>query len=95
MIEDRSLFVQPEQSIKTEWIDIDRCLLGNRTRMDFAAIERSGRRYLQSGDGQIWPPPNGHWQGERFVICDGRHEYLALMALGKTKILVAWIEETA
>lgn len=93
-VNDRILHVQPGQIVKTQWIDIDCCRLGNRTRMDFAAIERSGRRYLQSGDCQIWPPIVGHWEGSRFVVCDGRHEYLALQALGREKIFVAWLEET-
>jgi hypothetical protein len=92
MTEDRSVFVQPDQRVKTEWIDIDRCRLGNRARMDFAAIERAGRQYVQAGDGQIWPPIVGHWADERFTVCDGRHEYLALLALGRERIFVAWIE---
>lgn len=92
MQEDRSLFVQPSQVVKTEWVDIDSCVMACRERMDFAAIERAGRRILQAGECQMWPPPYGHWSGTRFVICDGRHEYLASLALGRTKLFVAWLE---
>ena len=89
---DRSFVVQPNQVVETAWIDIDRCKLGNRTRMDFAAIERAGRELLQLGDGQNFPPVNGLWEdGERFVIYDGRHEYLAALALGRKKLLVTWL----
>lgn len=91
MTEDRSMMVQPDQIVKTGWIDIDVCRLGCRDRMDAAAIERAYRKYLQAGDCQVWPPVVGHWDGERFTVCDGRHEYLALLALGRTQIFVAWI----
>jgi hypothetical protein len=91
MIEDRSMNVRPDQVVTTDWIDIDDCKIGNRTRMDAAAIERAYRKYLQAGGCQIWPPIVGHWEGERFTVCDGRHEYLALLALGRTKIFVAWL----
>lgn len=93
MTEDRSLFVQPTQHVRTAWISIDRCRMGCRERMDFAAIERAGRRYVQAGECQMWPPVVGHWDGERFVVCDGRHEYLALLALGRDKLLVAWLAD--
>jgi hypothetical protein len=91
--EDRHLLVEPGRVIKTAWIHIDDCVLGCRERMDFAAIERAGRRQLQSGDCQWWPPPVGHWQGGRFVVCDGRHQLLALAALGHETVFVAWIED--
>lgn len=95
MVEDRALKIAPDSSVRTEWISIDRCVLGSRERMDFAAIERAGRRYLQAGDCQFWPPIVGHWTGERFTVCDGRHELLALMALGRERVFVAWIENKA
>lgn len=86
------MHVRPDQVVKTGWVSVDDCRLGCRERMDFAAIERAGRRYLQAGDTQLWPPPYGHWDGDRFVICDGRHEFLALLALGRTRVFVAWLE---
>jgi hypothetical protein len=60
--------------------------------MDFAAIERAGRKALQLSPCASWPPVYGHWENDRFVICDGRHEYLARLALGQEKIFVAWLE---
>jgi hypothetical protein len=86
------MFVQPSQIVKTAWISIDVCRMQCRERMDFAAIERAGRLFVNAGDCQMWPPIVGHWDGERFVICDGRHEYLALQALGRATIFVAWLE---
>ncbi|HWQ55675.1 MAG TPA: hypothetical protein VN442_18455 [Bryobacteraceae bacterium] len=90
-VEDRSLKVAPEQRVETAWVDIDACKLGCRERMDFAAIERAGRKNLQLGKCQTWPPIVGHWEGERFVVVDGRHEFLACLALGRERLFVAWI----
>ena len=92
MIEDRSMCVRPEQTVKTSWVSVDDCVLGNRERMDFAAIERAGRKLLQMGDCAPWPPIVGHWQKDRFVVCDGRHEFMASLALGREKVFVAWLE---
>lgn len=93
MTEDRSLSVRPSQVVKTAWISIDLCRLGNRTRMDFAAVERAGRKLLQLGECQSWPPIVGHWEGGGFVVCDGRHEYLACLALGRERVFVGWLED--
>ena len=71
---------------------MDACRLACRERMDCAAIERAYRRYLQAGGAQFWPPIVGRWEGERFAVLDGRHELLALMALGREKVFVAWTE---
>lgn len=92
MTEDRGFLVRPDQTVMTRWIDIDLCILGNRTRMDFAAIERAGRRLLLQGDCGSWPPVNGQWREDgRFVVHDGRHQYLAELALGRTAVFVAWL----
>lgn len=92
VMKDRNLVVPPQAIVKTAWVDVDVCRLGCRERMDFAAIERAGRELLQLAGGQMFPPVNGRWEGERFVVLDGRHEYLAALALGRTRVLVAWME---
>jgi hypothetical protein len=58
-------------------------------------VDRAFQRVLQLGDSSMWPCPNGHWDGERFVIEDGRHEYIASLMLGRTHLLVAWTEAWA
>jgi hypothetical protein len=93
VIEDRALYVQPTQIVRTAWIDIDDCVFGCRERMDCAAIERAYRKYLQLGDCQCWPPIVGHWTSSRFTVVDGRHELLALLASGRTKVFVAWLSD--
>lgn len=93
VVEDRSLCIQPDQVVKSDWIDIDCCKLGLHSRMTPEAVEKKWRRLLQQGEAACWPPVVGHWEGERFVVCDGRHEYIAALMLGRTRTYVAWLEK--
>lgn len=92
MVEDRSLLVQPNQVVRAEWISIDLCVLGCRVRMNPEAVEKKFRKLLQQGDAASWPPIVGHWEGERFSVDDGRHEFLASLMLGRTRVFVCWME---
>lgn len=89
--EDRAMLVQPDQVVATAWINIDACRLGSRSVMSPEAVEKKFRRLLQQGEGSPWPPVVGHWEGSRFVIDDGRHEYMATLMLGRRRIFVAWL----
>lgn len=91
MIDDRTMIVQPHQTVVTQWVDIDLCKLGSRARMTPEAVEKKWRGMLQIGDGQQWPPVVGHWDCERFVVDDGRHCYLAALMHGRTRLLVCWL----
>jgi hypothetical protein len=88
---DRSLRVPPGHIVRTGYVEVFRCRLANRERMAVGDVDRAFQRLLLGADCQ-WPCPNGHWDGETFTILDGRHEYVASVMLGKTHILVAWIE---
>jgi hypothetical protein len=90
--EDRSMCVQPHQVVRTAWIDIDLCKLGFRLLMSPEAVEKKFRRLLNLGDGAPWPPVVGHWEGERFLVDDGRHDYLAALMIGRDKLFVCWLE---
>jgi hypothetical protein len=92
--EERSLSVRPDQIVKTEWIDINSCILGCRIMMSPEAVIEKFRRFLNVGDNSPWPPVVGHWQGARFVVMDGRHEYLAALMIGREKLFVCWLEES-
>lgn len=91
--EDRSLNVRPTQIVRTAWVAIDICKLGNRAQMSPEAVEKKFRMLLSMGDCAHWPPIVGHWEDDRFVVCDGRHEYLASLMLGRDRLFVAWLEE--
>jgi hypothetical protein len=82
----------PAQTVRTAWIELERLVLGSRQGLSPLGIERAYRRLLQLDGGQMFPPPNGRWEGERFSVSDGRHEYLAALTLGRERLLVAWLE---
>lgn len=90
---DRSILVPRSKYICTAWITVSTCTLGNHAPMSPEAVEKAYRRLLSQGDAASWPPPNGEWLGDRFVIHDGRHEYIASLMLGRTEILVAWMAD--
>lgn len=88
--EDRSLVVPPGSRVETGYVRIDLVRLACRDRMAVGDVERAYRRLLGT-PGQPWPPPVGAWDGQRFVVYDGRHEYVAALMLGVEHLLVAWV----
>lgn len=89
---DRGMAVPAGAVVRTGYVAIEDVRLACRDRMAVGDVEAAYRKRLQLGDRQPWPPPRGHWQGDRFVILDGRHEYVSALMLGFSHILVAWIE---
>lgn len=89
---DRSLLVGPGQVVKTGYVDVWQCRLACRAPMAAGDVADAYRKALQFGDRSEWPCPNGRWEGEVFWIHDGRHSWIASVMLGKTHILVAWVE---
>ena len=81
----------PGRRIETGYVPVEMVALGCRDRMAVGDVERAYRRRPQLGSLQPWPCPRGHFQGERFVIVDGRHEYVTALMLGQEHILVAWL----
>jgi hypothetical protein len=91
VIEDRSMCVQPGEGVTADWIDIDCCRLGSRVQMSPEAVEKKFRKLLQQDQAGSWPPIVGHWNGARFVVDDGRHEYLAALMIGRARLFVCWL----
>ena len=92
VLQDRSMCVRPDQLVRTAWVDVDCCRLGSRTPMGVGDVEHAVRKLVNQGEGLgTWPPPVGHWDGERFVVDEGRHEYLAALMLGRERVFVAWL----
>jgi hypothetical protein len=75
----------------TGYVRVDRVRLACRDRMALGDVAEKYNRRLQLGDSQPWPCPRGHWDGETFVIIDGRHDYVACLMLGLEYILVCWV----
>ena len=88
---DRTLAIGPGQTVKTGYVETHRIKLACRDRMAVGDVEAAYRRQLSLGDQQAWPCPVGEWEGNLFVIHDGRHQYVAALMLGLTHILVAWV----
>jgi len=93
--QDRSISVPPGHIVKTGYVHVDQVKMACRERMAIGDVNTAYQKRLQLGENQSWPPPRGHWEGERFVVEDGRHEYLATLMLGHQYLFVAWLELAA
>lgn len=92
--DDRSMRVPAGRTVSTDYVSVEDVVLGCRDRMAVGDVEAACRRMLQLGTDAAWPPPVGQWREDRrFVLTDGRHEYVAALMLGRTHLLVAWLEE--
>jgi hypothetical protein len=89
--EGRSLLVPPGMIVRTGYVRIDRVRLACRDRMAIGDVERAYERRIQNAPGQPWPCARGEWDGEIFVVVDGRHDYVAALMLGVEWLLVAWL----
>lgn len=90
-IEDRSIAVPPGYVVQTGYVEIYRIRLACRERMAIGDVDRAYQRQLQLGEHQAWPCPRGHWDGDIYVLVDGRHSYVATLMLGFEHLLVAWV----
>lgn len=89
---DRSIRVPPGAVVKTGYVDIFKCRLACRERMAVGDVKLAYEKVLQQAGHAVWPFPNGYWDGDEFVIKDGRHEYIASLMVGHSHILVAWVD---
>lgn len=100
MIPDRHKIVPPGKVIVTGYVNVFDIELACRERMAVGDVDRAFQKQLQLGQDSMHPCPNGFWEsngarGRKFVIEDGRHEWIAQVMLGRTYILVAWLEDAA
>lgn len=91
--QDRSIAVPPGAVVKSGYVDVFKVRLACRERMAMGDIAAAYQKRLQTGSNQPWPCPTGQWDGETFILSDGRHEWMACVALGLTHLLVAWLEK--
>jgi hypothetical protein len=89
---DRSMAVPPGAVVRTGYVSVWAVRHACRERMALGDVQGAFQRRLGLGAYQAWPCPRGHWEGERFVIVDGRHEHVAAVLLGQEHLLVAWVE---
>lgn len=93
--EDRSMRVPPGHVVRTGYVPVAVVRLACSERMAVGDVEAAYRRRLSIAPAQPWPPPVGTWERERFVIADGRHDFVAALMLGFETVLVAWLEGPA
>lgn len=98
MITDRHKIVPPGQIIVTGYISVWDIEFACRDRMAVGDVDTAFRRILQLGQDSMWPCPNGYWQTlgpnrRKFIIEDGRHEFIASLMMGRTYMLCAWFED--
>lgn len=90
------MLVPPGKIVRTDYVSVWNVKLACRERMAAGDVAAAFEKLLQTGSNSPWPCSRGHWEGEphksKFVIVDGRHEYVASIMLGKEFILVAWVE---
>lgn len=91
--DDRALRVLAGSIVKTGYVEIHKIKLACRECMAVGDVDRAYQRQLQLGADQLFPPPNGYWDGDTFVIRDGRHQMVASLMLGLEWLLVAWVEQ--
>jgi len=90
--EGRSMLVTQGARVITGYVPIHKVRLGCRDRMAVGDVEVAYRRQLQLGPSQAWPCPTGEWDGDTFVVHDGRHHTVACLMLGIEHLFVAWLE---
>jgi hypothetical protein len=91
-IKDRHMSVPPGCTVQTAYVDVYQIRMGCRERMAVGDVDRAYQKLIQQGANSPFPCPFGRWEGETFLLIDGRHEFVASLMLGKTHILVAWIQ---
>lgn len=90
--EDRGMSVPAGSIVRTGYVPVGNVMLGCRDRMAIGDVERAMQRRLGIAPAQPWPCPVGRWDGDRFIVHDGRHDVVGALMLGVEHILVAWIE---
>ena len=92
-IADRSMRIPAGKIVRTGYVPVEDVTLACRERMAIGDVETAYRRRLQLGADQPWPPAIGDWDGARFRLIDGRHDYVAALMLGVEHVFVAWIAD--
>jgi hypothetical protein len=90
---DKSIAVPQGAIVRTGYVDVFAVRLACRERMAIGDVSEAYQKRLQLGDCEPFPCPTGYWEEGIFILIDGRHGWIANVMLGKTHILVSWLEE--
>jgi hypothetical protein len=87
-------FVPAGKTIKYGYVPHQRVVFEQYGGTYLPAIEKHLHVVVNLGAGaQPLDCPFGYWRDDLFVICDGRHRYMALLIAGFHTILVRWQED--
>jgi hypothetical protein len=89
---DKTLAVPQGEVVVTGYVPIEKVRLACRDVMGIGDVREKYELVKQNAPSSLWPPPIGHWDGDYFVIEDGRHHKIAYEMNGYSHILVAWLE---
>lgn len=89
---DRSMLVPPGRFVRTGYVDVFKVRHACRERMASGDVDRAFQKVLQLGENGAWPPPRGYWDGDTFVLEDGRHAHIGAVMAGHSHMFVAWLD---
>jgi hypothetical protein len=93
---DRSFIVPRGATVASAWIQHHIIRFAHHGAIAIGDVERAFQRVLHRGpENGGWPPPVGYWDGGTFVLCDGRHEFIASLMHGQCELFVAWVVPAA
>lgn len=89
---DKSLSVPPGQKVVVDYVHVDNVVLACKDKMCIASVKEKYELILQNAPNSIYPTPIGEWRGDKFVLIDGRHTFVAYVINGYQWVLVSWLE---
>jgi hypothetical protein len=92
---DRTLRVPAGCTVVSGAVSVWKVRHACRVRMAVGDVGASYQKILQLGSDHYWPGPWGEWDGDEFILYDGRHQHVAEIMLGREYMLVCWIQHTA
>jgi hypothetical protein len=92
---DKTIGVPPGRVVRTGYVDIWRVRWSSHDPLALGDVQSKYELVKQNRPNSVYPTPIGHWEGDEFVLVDGRHTFTAYLMNGYTHILVAWLEEVA
>jgi hypothetical protein len=89
-----NVHVPPGKVLRYGYVEHGRIGFNQYGGIYLPAVQRHLDALVNIGGGaQPSECPYGRWDGERFVILDGRHRYTAAVIAGFRHLLVRWLEE--
>lgn len=73
-----------------EYVPLDRIRVASPGQLHLPTIEEKHKAVVNSGGAQLHVAPFGDWEGDTFVVRDGRHALEALRIAGFSQHILVW-----